>query len=226
MSRHWQRWFLRILSTTIWQPVVSPLCIARSSSLNVILHWRFWNQTQKDSPIKYASKVKRAMSMCEAKFFLTMIDSKLCQHSALKDRATTMSCNRVINHSLKIYGTAPKGQDQECEQGETSHVNAWDKRFPWSHAGFPSSILPLLHLTNLSPQHPELLLLWHPFLGSFITLESHPTSDKWISLEAARMWVYLTYSSWSICFGGILHMLGNRNSLDSFWAVKLLYRLS
>jgi hypothetical protein len=33
------------------------------------------------------------------------------------------------------------------------------------------------------------------FLGSFITLESHPTSDKWISLEAARMWVYLTHSS-------------------------------
>jgi hypothetical protein len=40
------------------------------------------------------------------------------------------------------------------------------------------------------------------------------------------MWVYLTHSSWSICFGGILHMLGNGNSLDSFWAVQLLYRLS
>jgi hypothetical protein len=39
------------------------------------------------------------------------------------------------------------------------------------------------------------------------------------------MWVYLTHSSWSICFGRILHTLGNGNSLDSFWAVKLLYRL-
>ncbi len=137
-----------------------------------------------------------------------------------------LSCNRVINHSLEIYGTTRKGQDHECEQGETSHGNAWDKRFPWSHTGFPSSILPLLHLTNLSPQHPEFLLLWHPFLGSFITLESHPTSDKWISLEAARMWIYLTHSSWSICFGGIPDMLGNGNCSDSLWVVKLLYRLS
>ncbi len=71
--------------------------------------------------------------------------------------------------SGNLWNHTQRTQDQECEQGETSHGNAWDKRFPWSHTGFPSSILPLLHLTNLSPQHPEFLLLWHPFLGSFIT---------------------------------------------------------
>lgn len=225
MSRHWQRWFLRICSTRIWQPVVSPLCIARSSSQNVILHWRFWNQTQNDSPMKKASKVKRTMLLCEAKFFLTMTANCVSTvHWRIEQ--PRLSCNRVINHSLEIYGTTPKGQDHECERGETSHGNAWDKRFPWSHTGFPSSILPLLHLTNLSPQHPEFLLLWHPFLGSFITLESHPTSDKWISLEAARMRIYLTHRSWSIRFGGIPDMLGNGNSSDSLWVVKLLYRLS
>jgi hypothetical protein len=40
------------------------------------------------------------------------------------------------------------------------------------------------------------------------------------------MWIYLTHSSWSICFGGIPDMLGNGNCSDSLWVVKLLYRLS